>query len=359
MALAGYNGDNETNIISSKSISYSLYDENNIEIPVSNQVNPLVYWIAKDTSVSIPAFSFINALNSSTNATSPIALSSGAIMLNGFMVSGFKLIGTNVSIHIQIKPNSQSVAYLALTKFGDNPYLNTSNKYYDLINVFCPNDLINEGNDSFYLIFANMTKVNSFKGYVGYSLIEISTQDINCFNKSFDDQTLNKLIYKFQNMTNANQSAFTDNYWIRTYTSGCYYKDSANKWSSYGMEILADTNLTHTHCTSNHLTEFAGGFIVLPNAIDFNNVWANASFLKNPVIYSTVIAIVSLYILLGVWARYMDSKDSQKVGITVLGDVNNKTNKYAYEIIVFTGNRLNAGTRSKVSFVLLYDLILH
>ena len=150
-----------------------------------------------------------------------------------------------------------------------------------------------------------------------------------------------------------NQSSFTSNFWLRTFASGCYYMDTAtNDWSSYGMEILEDSNLTHTHCISSHLTTFAGGFIVLPNAIDFNNVWANASFLQNPIIYSTVIALVCLYILLGVWARWMDMKDEKKCGITLLGNLEEhkkKENKYIYEIISFTGNRLNAGTKSKVN----------
>jgi len=36
------------------------------------------------------------------------------------------------------------------------------------------------------------------------------------------------------------------------------------------------------------------------------------------------------------------------MGITVLGDLKDKKNNYIYEIIIFTGNRLNAGTKSKV-----------
>ena len=101
-----------------------------------------------------------------------------------------------------------------------------------------------------------------------------------------------------------------------------------NDWSSYGTEVLPDTNLTHTHCQSTHLTSFAGGFIVLPAAIDFNAVWAHASFLDNPIIYSTIIALICLYISLAIWARYMDWKDEHKMGITLLGDLNEKGNKY-------------------------------
>lgn len=48
----------------------------------------------------------------------------------------------------------------------------------------------------------------------------------------------------------------------------------------------------------------------------------------------------------------MDSKDNKKEGITLLGDVGGECkNKYIYEIIVFTGNRLNAGTKSKVRLI--------
>jgi hypothetical protein len=125
---------------------------------------------------------------------------------------------------------------------------------------------------------------------------------------------------------------------------------TVNKWSSNGMEILSDTNTTHTHCQSNHLTTFAGGFIVLPNAINFNYVWAHASFTQNLVIYCTCIALVAFYVLLGVWSLYKDRRDSQRMSISLMGDLSGDLSlKYAYEVIVFTGSQLNAGTKSKVN----------
>jgi len=170
-------------------------------------------------------------------------------------------------------------------------------------------------------------------------------------------------------LTISNTKGFTENFWLRIFSAGCYYLDThTNMWSSYGMEILSDTNLTHTHCQSNHLTTFAGGFLVLPPSIDFNYVWANASFLQNPVIYSTVIALICLYILLGIWSRWMDSKDDQKQGFTVIFTENsefclderakNGSKYYAYEMIVYTGSRPNAGTKSNVSFILFIILSL-
>ena len=158
---------------------------------------------------------------------------------------------------------------------------------------------------------------------------------MNCINKSLNsiEDVLNQTETRIK--AAGNQSSFTSNFWLRTYASGC------------------------SHCVSSHLTTFAGGFIVLPNAIDFNHVLANASFLQNPVIYSTVIALICLYILLGVWARWMDKKDEDKCGITLIGNMKdhmNKEHRYIYEIICFTGNRLNAGTKSKVLKNFIFNL---
>ena len=191
-----------------------------------------------------------------------------------------------------------------------------------------------------------MSSVNGRKGYVGFSINELN---VNCENKSLNiNETMN--------------GTLVDNFEIRVYTSGCYYMDMiTKKWSSSGLEILIDSNETHFHCQSNHLTTFAGGFIVLPNAINFNYVWSRASFTQNPVIYTTVIVLICSYILLAIWSRYMDKKDEAKCGITVLGDddFKERKNKYAYEICVFTGLRLNAGTKSKVNikkgFVVIMD----
>ena len=362
MAITGQNGDNETNIGSSKSITYSLYDENKNEIAIKDQQQPIEYWIPKDPTVDIKSYQFINAANASSlsNNTAKISL------INGNILNGFKLTGSNISVHIQIKPaNTKSVGYLFLLKFGDNPILNASTlRYFDEWRIFCPStDLLPEFNDSFYLFFMNITKVNSYKGYIGYSLRELNSTQlsiIDCSSKT-NESALNKILSSID--FSSNSSSFTSNFWVRVYSAGCYYMDTAsNKWSTFGMEILEDTNVTHTHCQSNHLTSFAGGFVVLPNEINFNNVWANADFSKNPVIYATCIALVSLYLLLAVWARYQDIQDDKKMDVFLLNYKDNESSlsllgkervsKYIYEIIVFTGSRKDAGTDARVSCII-------
>ena len=163
----------------------------------------------------------------------------------------------------------------------------------------------------------------------------------------------------------ASRVNFTSDFMIRAYTSGCYYYDvDTGKWSSQGMEIYSDTNLMQTHCMSYHLTSFAGGLVVLPNAINFDYVWSHASFLQNPTIYSTIIGITCLYVIIAVWARLMDMRDRKKLSIIPMSDNAHKDN-YFYEIIVFTGGRNEAATHSKVGhisetayYILEYHIIL-
>ena len=142
MALTGGNGDNETKIGSSRSISYSLYDENKNEMAINNLDKKIEYWIPKDPSVDIEPYKYIDALNATVvNDTTKFVYKDGAVL------NGFRLSGTNVSIHIQIKPDSRNgiiattVGYLFLLKFGENPNINTTN-FYDEWNIYCPSGLL-------------------------------------------------------------------------------------------------------------------------------------------------------------------------------------------------------------------------
>ena len=139
---------------------------------------------------------------------------------------------------------------------------------------------------------------------------------------------------------------FSSDFGLRLFSSGCYYYDmNTNEWTSIGVEILPESTISLSHCTSYHLTEFAGGFLVLPSSIDFYHIWANASFLQNPIIYSTVIIIILLYIILACFSRYLDYKDSKKVGFLI---IDNLSENYLYELRIYTGSRKGAATDSNV-----------
>ena len=196
--------------------------------------------------------------------------------------------------------------------------------------------------NSNYYLFQNMKEINGFKGTIGVGLRELSSEDNYklCKNVTNVNETIKSLSNQLLN--------FSSDFGVRIFTSGCYFYDlNKNIWSSDGVEVLKDTNNSLAQCQTNHLTEFAGGLIVLPSTIDFGKVWANAAFLKNPVIYATVICVVCLYVLLAIPTILFDKKDKRKIGITLL-DITDLQEKYLYEIRISTGLRNGAQTDSKV-----------
>ena len=350
--MPGLNGDiGNLSISDSLTVGLDIYDSNKEKLNVNNQSEKIEFWIPREKSLLKPEYSFINlkSLNESIlNQATP------------FMSFQFKLFNlSKYSLHVQLKPENKNMAYLVLLSFGNATVLNENKQSFDLFKIACHNDLVNDTNsnnpnESYYMIFANMNKTNGYNGLVYISLREL---DSNENNYLCNDPQANK---NEPPISKSNYLNFTNNFYLRVYSSGCYFYDTkTNLWSSEGVEVLEEgTNLEYTHCESQHLTEFAGGFIVLPTEINFDYVWANASFLQNPIIYSTVIALCLLYLLLAILLRYYDVKDKSKVGVTYLNSnipYNKSDGEVFYEITLFTGNRTDSGTDSRV-FMKLYGL---
>lgn len=195
-----------------------------------------------------------------------------------------------------------------------------------------------------------MSHTVDFQGFVGFGIKQLNPKEFSYFcarnetNVTFTDQDLSYL--DLYTPTNFTQEVAT-----RVYLSGCYYIDKeTGLYSSYGMEVLETTNTSMTQCISNHLTQIAGGFIALPSGINFNDVFANASFLDNITIYMTVIVMVTLYVIFFIWARYQDQKDKIKNAIKILPD-NEPDDIYFYEIVFYTGARPFSETDSNVSLI--------
>lgn len=336
IAVNGLNGK-AVNITNSATVSLSYFTETNNKIKVNTENSSGENYeilIKKQLSpTEIPKFKFQNltSLNYSLN--------------ENLIFFGTNIANKNSSLHIQIKPLNFSVSYLILLKYNQNPSLI---KYsFDLSKVVCPGeDLIEYQNESYYQVFSSVNNTFTFlkEKYVGIGIRELNLteHEIYCINK-----TLNKTDpTPFANLKPGN---LTSDFAVRIFTSGCYYMDkSTGKWSSAGMEVIEqNTNLEFTNCRSTHLTDFAGGFLVVPNDINFENVFANASFDKNPTIYLTVIILSSIYILAAVLCAYMDKRDVLKARVHILTD-NRKDDSYFYEICVYTGSRKSAETKSKV-----------
>ena len=163
-----------------------------------------------------------------------------------------------------------------------------------------------------------MTQVNGFRGFVGYGIRELnSSESISyCLNES----TL-KAFPHIQSEVN-----FTSDFMIRSYLSGCYYFDTnTGKWYSNGMDIYEDTNFERTHCSSNHLTSFAGGLVILPSDINFQYVFTNPVLVKTIFVEIFIIVITCIYILFAIWSRYMDIQNEKKMNLVLLKDSDTKT----------------------------------
>ncbi|CAF1071686.1 unnamed protein product [Adineta steineri] len=322
--LASTGNSQNTNL--STSLSFTILDQNGNEISIpSNNKHMIELIIPRDSNLIIPPMTLQNI--SSFNSTPHRQL------FNLHFIDITSVV--SISIHFEMHPLDTSLAYLLIYKFDSSPQLNSTMKQIDGWSLLCPSNLTV---DDIYLYFIDNNHTIGHQSII-FGLRELNSTD-DCLNQSISDPPISNEPFHF-----------TADYELRIYTSGCYYLDTSNTWQSNGLLVGSLTNHYQTQCFSTHLTTFAGGFIVLPSPINWNNVFSNADFMKNKTIYITVICICILYLVLIIYARYKDKKDIEKLGITPLSD-NHKTDQYYYEIIIFTGHRIDAGTQSKVYFIL-------
>ena len=125
-ALAGLNGDNETSIGESNSISLSFQgmDKNKIEVRF---MQPAEFYIKKNSQ--------LNSLFVNYHSYEILELIKNKSSTSNLFYQSFELPGSNLSIHFQIKPNISSVGYLTLLKYGGLPKF--ENFDYDSLKIFC------------------------------------------------------------------------------------------------------------------------------------------------------------------------------------------------------------------------------
>ena len=334
-------GSKDPSLANSPIVSLSYLSENQEEIKIKDNTDLFKIKIRRDlTKFDMVQFSHVETLFQ--NSTNPLMSNRSAIYL--------KLKATqtiNSSQHLQIKPLEQAQIFVVLFKFNEMPSF--TSKLFDFVHIVCPNKLIVKENDSYYQVSTNMS--TTFK-YLKTNLFGIG---IAGFNSSFErllcDNNTNSLINEeniFDHLS-FDQLDLENDYSYRVFSSGCYYRDKlSGEWKSDNLEVITDeTDIEHTVCLSNHLTDFAAGFIVLPSEIDFGNAFANSSFDKNRTIYITVIVCSCIYLFAAIFCIYQDKKDKLKNKIYLMKDSSQNLNYY-YEIVFFTGSRLDSGTKSNV-----------
>ncbi|CAF1336506.1 unnamed protein product [Adineta steineri] len=327
------NSQSNTNL--SRSVSLTILDRYGNEIPLrTNLTEKIELMIPRDPNIIIPSMTLQNVTSIQTNSHYQIF---NLHFIN--LQQSQSVNNRSVSLIFEMKPFDINQSYLLIYRFDNSPQLNSSINQIDGWSLLCPSNLTN---DTFYKYFLNNEQTFGHQSIIlGLRELNSTEYETFCINQSINN-----------NLPISNQPFnFTSNYELRTYTACCYYLDQNSIWRTDGILVGSETNYYQTQCFSNHLTTFAGGFLVLPSPINWNYVFQNADFSKNKTIYLTIICICILYILIVIYARYKDKKDLEKLGVTPLSD-NYSTDQYFYQMIVFTGHRANAGTNSKVHFIL-------
>jgi hypothetical protein len=116
------------------------------------------------------------------------------------------------------------------------------------------------------------------------------------------------------------------------------------------MEILSSSTIENTYCQTNHLTEFTSRSNQVIPTLNFDYIWAHASFLQNLTIYLTAMIMTSIYIILMIITRQLDKNDEKKLGLCRLP--NYWHCNYLYEVIVYTGMRPESATDSNVCIII-------
>ena len=201
-----------------------------------------------------------------------------------------------------------------------------------------------------YSLFINSKNITNLNGKIDIQVEELSSHE-SFFYCSSNKTEFTKRKPEFSQYSNKLRKPIQNKFWIRAFTSGCYYyNENTGNWSSDGTEVLPDSNFTHIHCKTSHLTNFAGGVFMLP-MIDFKYALAHASFEENKIVYILIIFLVVLYILLSITAYLIDKKDQNKINCIFLTDQKCVVNNiFFYELTLFTGTRKNSETDSQVRF---------
>jgi hypothetical protein len=316
----------------SRLISLTLFDTAGEEIRLQmDEETPIEMTIPRDPTRPMPPLHLENVTFVSQTAHS--------LLFNLHFVN--LTFAYPVSLHVHMAPIDPSLAYLLIHKFDRAPQLNSSHRDIDGWMYLCPSckkstsslnlmrfAVLALTTDGFFTFALDHRETQSRQSVI-FGLRQLTHNEANTACSPTLTNTPSVLVTTDQPFN------FTANYFLRIFSSGCYFIDAEQRWQTTGMKVSRETNidshphtlqiqmgprtdLNQTHCYSTHLTSFAGGFIVLPKPVNWNYVFANADFTRNMTIYLTVICVTALFLLLLIYARYKDRKDVEKVSVVSL-----------------------------------------
>ena len=195
-------------------MSLSLFNAQSEVSLQTSETDRIELFIPRDPSAEIPPMYLQNV--TALNGT-PQALLFSYHWMNLTMNYSF-------SVHIQMKPTSANASYLLVFRFDRMPQLNSSTTNLDGWSVFCPS------NESLYEYFLDNDRTKGHRSLI-IGLRELNTSESTdlCLNSSSNKR-----------LPRSDQPVqFTSNYFLRFYTSGCYYLDANQQWQSDGLVVIS------------------------------------------------------------------------------------------------------------------------
>ncbi|CAH8676554.1 unnamed protein product [Schistosoma rodhaini] len=279
-----------------------------------------------------------------------------------------QVVPNDVAVFFQLYPEniSECPQYLLFLRLIDPPVISLSNGVYDMWTTLpedtsqCVNMTTNPNDPNYRYTFIldnrQLMELRSTQKYrERFELLQksvaqtvyIGFRQLNQYEINMYKSTSPPLIpYPYRDQIN---NTALSRWFLTSCVSG--QVDSSKKWSTNKCRVGPETTVQQTQCICDELSTFTSGWFALPNSIDFNYVFANIDFNRNPTLYATEISLCIIFLLILIWARREDIKDIEKLSVTQLSE-NNPDCEYLYEIIVSTGHRRCAGTDSKVCFIL-------
>ncbi|XP_059156486.1 polycystin-1-like protein 2 [Physella acuta] len=309
-------------------VSINLFGANSSKLSVKDLVEPVKVVIPRDPKTSEPSYLTVNPM-----------IPSWATLMN-FVTN---INRSHSSFHMDFQ-DMDGRQFLLVVKLGGLASIGNSTEFDKCDMVFLmPPNMTDKTDKNHFRFQLDNTVLGNFTGKLAIGIRELNDTE---FDLDLSEGCLS--LPRFENGTDSFRGLFS----MRQYVTQCLaISDDEDDWSANGCVVGRETDVSKTVCYCTHLTTFAGGWVVVPNTIDWSYVFAHADFLSNPTIYITIILTGVLYLVGAIWARHRDKKISETLGIAPLAD-NDPKDRYFYEIIVSTGFRRNAGTDSQVCFVL-------
>jgi hypothetical protein len=200
-------------------LTLSILDNKDRELEINATDDlPIEMFIPRDINVPIPMFV-------EENMTQVIPPQRGTWRYSRqFFIYYVNITQVNpnltISVHLELKPVSRNISYFVIYRLDQIPAYNSTDKLFDGSAMLCDEILTEEIN--YYTFYIDNIKTVGHKSLF-FGVRELKEEDICSIDElsSITDEPY----------------GFLFDYFIRIYSSGCYYLNQLGFWKSDGMKV--------------------------------------------------------------------------------------------------------------------------